>query len=272
MSRPDASISFLRHHGFSVFRVPRASAQPLELLHRDGKDLTRLGHVPDLVLPGEVGLPDVRRDERPGIDIEGKETSSVNAAIGLSILGAFVGALGGGNVGLQAGFKNARTVTFAYTGVMEDHVDVLALEKYVKAGLVSPHVPSGTLEKLLDDEIYVITSVLKTRKIVVDAQASGGQSVELDVPAIQQVVGASVKLDRQSDRSSRITFEGSVPIAFAFQAVQLVFDDSGEFLTTMQLSPGDAAARRLDRTSAPPVGDRAPVFLQPRGAFARVAP
>jgi hypothetical protein len=228
--------------------------------------------VPDLVSPGAITLPDIRRDERPGVDIEGKETSTVNAAIGLSILGAFVGALGGGNVGLQAGFKNARTVTFAYTGVMEDQVDVLALEKYVKAGTISPHVPSGTLEKLLDDEVYVVTSVLKTRKIVVDAQGSGGQTVALDVPVLQQVVGGTVKLERASTSASRVAFEGPVPIAFAFQAVQLVFDDSGEFLTTMQLPAGDAAARAIERTAARGPGERTPTFLQAPGAFVRVAP
>lgn len=114
MSRPDQSITFLRGFGFSVFRFPRASAQPLELLHRDGKDLTRLGMVPDLVTAGEVASPDVRRDASPGIDIEGKESSKVNVAIGLSILGSFVGALGGGKLGLDVAFNKARTVTFQY--------------------------------------------------------------------------------------------------------------------------------------------------------------
>ncbi|MGH9173317.1 MAG: hypothetical protein ACRD1H_03110, partial [Vicinamibacterales bacterium] len=75
------------------------------MMHRDGKDLTRLGMVEDLVTAGAAGLPTVRRDDRPGIDIEGKETSKVNVAFGLSILGSFIGALGGGNLGLQAGFK-----------------------------------------------------------------------------------------------------------------------------------------------------------------------
>lgn len=46
MSRPDQSITFLRSFGYSVFRVPRLSAQPLDLRHRDGKDLTRLGRSP----------------------------------------------------------------------------------------------------------------------------------------------------------------------------------------------------------------------------------
>ena len=120
MSRPDQSLAFLRQFGFSVFRFPRASAQPLELMHREGKDLTRLGMLPDLVEPGAVKSLEVRREASPGIDIEGKETSRVNVTIGLSILGSFIGALGGGKLGLDVGFKNARTVTFEYTGVMED--------------------------------------------------------------------------------------------------------------------------------------------------------
>lgn len=60
MSRPDASIAFLRDYGYCVFRFPRASAEPLELLHRDGKDLTRLGAVPDLVVAGGVTPPVVQ--------------------------------------------------------------------------------------------------------------------------------------------------------------------------------------------------------------------
>ena len=272
MSRPDPSLALLRSRGYSIFRIPRASAQPLELLHRQGKDLTRLGQVPDLVSAGAVPLPAITRDDQPGIDIEGRETATVNAAIGLTLLGSFVGALGGGNIGLQAAFKDARTVTFTYAGVMEDRIDVLALEKFVTAGTVSLHVPPGTLEKLLDDEVYVVTSVLKSRKIAVTAQGASGQSVQIDVPVIQQVVGGTVTLDRTGERHATIAFEGPVPVAFAFQAVQLVFADSGEFLTTMQLPAGDAAARGMAAAVAPRGDRHGPRFLETRGAFVRVDP
>ena len=74
-------------------------------------------------------------------------------------------------------------------------------------------------------------------------------------------------------QESRVAFEGAVPVAFAFQAVQLVFDDSGEFLTTQQLAAGDAAARELPppRVNKARPGKRGPVFLEARGAFVRVA-
>jgi hypothetical protein len=254
-----------------VFRFPRASAQPLELMHREGKDLTRLGMATDLVTAGAAPLPDVRRDASPGIDIDGKETSKINVAIGVSILGSFIGALGGGKLGLDTAFSKARTVTFEYSGVMEDAIDVLALEKFVKAGRISPHIPSGTLEKLLDDEVYVVTAVLKTKKILVSAQGESGATVKVDVPIIRHAVGGNLAVDTAGEQQSRVAFEGAVPVAFAFQAVQLVFDDSGEFLTTQQLPAGEAAARSL---SAPrglhPPGGRGPVFLEARGAFVRL--
>ncbi len=268
MSRPDQSITFLRQYGYSVFRYPRASAQPLELMHRDGKDLSRLGTLPQLITVGAEPLPAIARDETPGIDIDGTETSKVNVAIGVSILGSFIGALGGGNLGLSVGFQKARTVTFRYAGVMEDRVDVLALERCINAGQVLSSIPPGTIDKLIDDEVYVITSVLKTRSIIVNAQGETGHSVDLDVPVIKGAVGGSVKTEVGGALASSVRFEGDVPVAFALQAVQLVFDDALRFATTTPLPPGGAAARTVRPGDMP--GGRRPAYLETRGAFVRV--
>jgi len=268
MSRPDQSITFLRQYGYSVFRYPRASAQPLEVMHRDGKDLSRLGTLPQLISIGAQPLPAIARDEAPGIDIDGTETSKVNVAIGVNILGAFIGALGGGNLGLAVGFKKARTVTFRYAGVMEDRVDVLALESCINAGQVLASLPPGTIDKLIDDEVYVVTSVLKTRSIIVSAQGEAGNSVELDVPVIKGTVGGSVKTEFEGAVSSSVRFEGDVPVAFGLQAVQLVFDDALRLATTKSLPPGGAGARTVRPGDMP--GGRRPAYLETRGAFVRV--
>lgn len=269
MSRPDQSITFLKSFGFSVFRVPRANASPLDLLHRQGKDLTRLGTIAHLISTSAVARPPIHRDDRPGIDIEGSETSTINVNIGLTLLGSFIGALGGGNLGLQAGFNRASTVTFRYTGVMEDNVDVFALEQFVGAGTLEPHIPPGTLDKLIDDEVYVTTSILKTSKIAVSAQSNTGESLQLDVPVLQQVVGGNLEVESSGALTTGVAFAGAFPIAFAFQAVQLVFDDSGRFLTTQQLPAGDAAARALPTASSVDTTTRRPVFFAAPGATVR---
>jgi hypothetical protein len=264
MSRPDQSITFLKSFGYSVFRVPRISAQPLEVLHRNGKDLSRLGSLIDLI-SGAV-TPPVHRDDRPGVDIEGTESSKVNVNIGVNILGSFIGALGGGSLGLQSAFGRTKSVTFRYAGVKEDSIDVLILEQFVNTGEINRAIPSGTVDKLIDDEVYVITSILKTNKIIVTAHGEAGNSVQLDVPVIQQAVGANVAIALEDTLNSTVTFEGPIAIPFAFQAVQLQFDDAGEFLTTEQLPAGEAAARALRRDGA---GSRR--FLSASGAFVRIA-
>ena len=265
MSRPDQSITFLRSFGYSVFRVPRMSAQPLDVLHRNGKDLTRLGTITDVVETGAVTVPPVHRDDRPGVNIEGSESSKVNVNIRDSNLRTYIGALGGGSLSVQTGFSRARSVTFTYASVLEDSIDVLALERFVRAGRISPFLPSGTVDKLIDDEIYVITSVLKTNRLIVTGHAEAGVTVQLDVPVIQQAVGANVKVGSEGTSGVGVAFEGPVPIPFAFQAVQLMFDASGEFLTTEALAAGEAAARAV---AAHVPGDRR--FLDTRGAFVRL--
>ena len=115
----------------------------------------------------------------------------MNVNIGLSILGAFIGALGGSNLGLQSAFNRAKSITFKYAGVREDSIDALLLEEFVRAGAINQHIPPGTVDKLIDDEIYVITPILKTNKIVVAAKGEADSSVQLDVPVIQQAVGGT---------------------------------------------------------------------------------
>jgi len=103
----------------------------------------------------------------------------------------------------------------------------------------------------------------------VAAQGERGVDVKVDMPVIKEAIGGNVNVDTASGMESKIAFEGAVPVAFAFQAVQLVFDDSGQFLTTQQLEAGDAAARAFPPAAG---GARRPVFLETRGAFVRVEP
>ena len=107
--------------------------------------------------------PPVHRDDQPGVEIEGTESSKVNVSIGVNILGAFIGALGGGKLGLAGRRSEGKTVTFKYAGVKEDSVDVLARTVRERWGDQPEHSP-GTVDKLIDDEVYAITSILKTKK------------------------------------------------------------------------------------------------------------
>jgi hypothetical protein len=245
----------------------------LELLQRDGKDLDRLGALVDLLNAGSVPVPAVQTDDAPGISIEGKESSAVNVSIGVTILGSIIRAMGGSDLGLAVNYNRARTVTFEYTSVLEDRVDRLRLEQFINTSKIKPENSSGFVEKLIDDEVYVITSTLKSKKFIVNALAEDGTSLDLNVPVIKAAVGGNVKVQAEGGLSGKVSYEGPVPLVFAIQAAQLVFNEDGTFLTTEQLTPGAAAVRGVTRTGATAAAapQRQPVFLEVPGAFVRLS-
>jgi hypothetical protein len=221
---------------------------------------------------GSVPLPAIQSDTAPGISIEGKESGSINISIGITILGSIIRAMGGSDLGLASNYSSARTVTFEYAEVLEDRIDRLKLEQFINTSQIKPENSTGFVEKLIDDEIYVITSTLKSKKFIVNAQSDGGANVELNVPVIKAAVGGNVKVQAEGAQSGKVSYEGTAPLVFAIQAAQLVFNESGKFLTTEQLTPGSAAVRGIAPTgaAATPATQKQTVFLQAPGAFMRL--
>ncbi|HYO84129.1 MAG TPA: hypothetical protein VES20_22180 [Bryobacteraceae bacterium] len=263
MSRPDQSITFLRSFGYSVMRTPKPGTRPLLVYHRSGKDLDRLGDITDLLQPGSVALPQISSDATPGITIDGRESSTVNAAIGVNILGNIVRAMGGSDLGLAAHYDKARTVVFSYADVLEDRIERLQLEQFVHTAKIRAENSPGLVDKLIDGELYVISATLKSKKFIVRTEDDRGAKVDLDVPVIQQAVGGSVKVGTVAGLNSSVIYEGSVPVVFGVQAVQLVFSEDGRFLTTEQLDPGAAGVRGMAEQQGQPR------FLSAPGAFVR---
>ena len=80
---------------------------------------------------------------------------------------------------------------------------------------------------------------MKAKKFTVTAEKSNGTGVELEVPVIQQAVGGSVKVSADSERSSKITYEGPVALTFGFQAFEVGV--AGGVLSLVSAKPGAVA-------------------------------
>jgi hypothetical protein len=99
--------------------------------------------------------------------------------------------------------------------------------------------------------LFVVLATLKSSKLLVDAHGAGGGEFELSVPVIQGVAGGNVTVSAQTERASRISYEGQNPLVFAFKAMQLFADDGA--LTTRDWAagkeykalPGEEPTRRL---------------------------
>jgi hypothetical protein len=174
--------------------------------------------------------------------ISGQSSGEVRLNLGVSILGGVIGATGGSKLGLDAAYKDAKTVVFEFTDVLEDKIEVTAaLDQYLGDADVSPF--SVHVKALLEsDEVYVTTSVLKSARITVVGRRSDGSALNLDVPAIEKLVGGALDVSSASGQESKVTYKGKRPLAFGFQAVRLYYEQ-GRY-TAFKVAATDVRMRR----------------------------
>jgi len=122
-------------------------------------------------------------------------------------------------------------VQFEFGDVTEEAIDITALDQYLSNGSVAASTGNFVKQALEDDEVYVIVATLDARQISVAASGEGNVGVNVDVPVIQQIVGAKVAVSSGSSSSSKVTYTSTVtPLSFGLKVVRLIFKD-GEYTT-----------------------------------------
>lgn len=263
----DPYLALLKTQGYNVVRLPRADFPPLLLLADEGgKDLARMGHLTELLTGADA--PAIKADTRAA-GISGKRTAEMNIGVGLNLLGTLIGAMGGSNIGLDTQFKSAASAVFEFPDVLADDVSVVQLDQYLGKARINP--ASRYLKGLLDwDDLFVVTGTIKSTRFTIDVGSEQKADVGLKVPAIQQLVGADIKVTGAAGSAAKLSFEGKEPLVFGFQARRLVFED-GQYLSFEPVEAGSVGAKNLDALGGA-ASDRRypePVLLR-RGAFVRI--
>ena len=76
-----------------------------------------------------------------------------------------------------------------------------------------------------DSQAFVIVDVLKSNSITVIALDEHGTEVGVDVPSIEGIVGANVKVKPGGASNSSITYTGEKPVTFGFIVDEIMFEN-----------------------------------------------
>ena len=222
----------------------------------------RLGQLGGLLVSNEK-IPDVAQGfaDRP---FSGQRTSDLGLGIGLSILSGFLDAMSGQHIGLDVQYKSSRTIAFEFQNVKEDRIDIIELDKYLTTADVN--TSSRHIAQMLDaDQLYVITSTIKSTQFFVEAKDSTAQvsASDLHHPAGGRRECRRFRLrprerPRSSMRAPTPTHWCSVFKPFNCSTKTGSTEPSGHFRRTSN-------SRRHVR-----VGTPKPEFLETQGTFARL--
>ena len=224
LSCKNARRDYLNLFGYGTFALPKAGIAPLTMLSKNGSRLTPIGPLTATFPPGpKVTVQTIKRNRAAAIS--GAQSRSVDASIGLDILGTAIGALSGSTLGLKLAYKKASSVEFEFGDVFDSSIATNELDAYLANTPVDTLAGPGLRDLLDDDEVYVMISVLDAAQVSVKATASSGADLQLDVPVVQQLVGGNVKVGGTGQSSSLLTYRSTdTPLAIGAQVVRIMFD------------------------------------------------
>ena len=126
---------------------------------------------------------------------------------------------------LDVAFKRARKVQFSYSNVTSTVRRTAGGRQLPCRGTLNtenPVVKHYFMEP--DSQAFLILDVLKSDSITVVATDEHGTEVGVDVPAIQGIVGAGVRLTPGGASNSSVTFSGAEPATFGFIVDEIQFE------------------------------------------------
>jgi hypothetical protein len=222
--KKDPSITFLNRFGYNVVKLPRVGIEPLDLIGRD-ETTQWLGPLAS-VWKSSVPAPPPSAP-RPAAPVNGQKTDQLQVTFGLKILANALAAFGATVPALDAAYTRARKVQFSYSNVTSTVVAPLDAGNYLAAGTLNTANPVVS-HYLTGEEAqaFLVVDVLKSDSLTVAASDEHGGEIGLDVPAIQGLVGAKVKVTPSSAASSTLTFKGPTPVTFGFIVNEIEFDGS----------------------------------------------
>jgi hypothetical protein len=217
--------------------VPKEGINPLEVLVESGKDEFRgWGPLGDLVT-GQPPLEDVLGRARPKLvsDVSGMWSSSVDAGVGLEILGFVLRVFGIPVPGIGAAFTSARKVSFKFSGVTERKYGAGAIGNALARRKLRRRNPAN-VDIAKKGWALVIDSVLSSRDFAVRVEKKRGTKIGIDYGLLNEAVSAKASASFTKIGDDVVSFQARKPAVFAFTALRLGVSQYQGF-TDIQLGP-----------------------------------
>ena len=205
----------------NVVRAPRTGIEPLDTLAVRKTAVQPRGRLATMIDGDPVDLPASRRDAVAALG--GERSTALEVGLGVDLTTTFFAAIGIPVPSAKATaslWKGAHRLTFEVRDVTQHEVDLAELGRALDGRRLVRNPATDVF--FVDDRtrLLVITRTLTSACFAVRAVAEAGQSVDLQVDALADVLGeASARVAWSAEGDSTVSFRGRRPATFAFACV-----------------------------------------------------
>lgn len=207
-------------------RVPEERIQPLVMFGISGDKNIYLGSVVNVLLGEDKPTIEIFKSQLP--NVSSARTKSVSADVGVKIMDGFLEGLGSNSAGLSDTFKTAKKVSFTFQNVIRNYVDVAAAMKVL--GRHKVDTANAVVQSFINGHMdcVLVTGIIGSDNFTIKVEDESSHDFKLDIPKIESLISSKKnKVKVSSSGKHDISFKGDRHLAFAFEAVKLIFSDDG---------------------------------------------
>jgi hypothetical protein len=166
----------------------------------------------------------------PVANLNGQLTSPTHISTAVGDLRMWLRALNGAptSESVERAFADARFLQFRIDAPMSSRIDPYVLATRIDAARVAATSPLSRYWQDRTTDIYVVSEILQTDRVTVQALDVGSSPVRIDVPALADAVGPNLKVSTNSVGPSWVTFQGRASVTFAFRVMRVRRNKSGK--------------------------------------------
>lgn len=216
--------NLLSGYGYNMVALPKSDIHPLMLLYKNGPNVSPLqSNLEKLFAIGSAVLPEIE-DDIVGTEISGNAAIKMDANGGISFLDKLLKQLNLGKLSGTVKFEDGSNILISYKNIVEEKIDLAALDTYLKFSKPQLELFNTYKSKLLDSEMFVINSVLRSNELSIEITDKKGKNLDANA-TFKGVLDINVAANTNNDSAIVLKSDGNnSPVTFAFKAQQIIYD------------------------------------------------
>lgn len=217
----------LRNAGYCWVRMPDDQIAPLQLLKRKKSgEVDQLNtSITTIFEPNTYSLPAVSRDVELTKQISGEEVIDLKLQANVSVLQGLLKVFSK-NADADYNYQNSNTGTFSLVEPKRNYIDVGVLDSFISNATLLTSAQT-TIEDLKNDDLYVITEIIKTKGFTLETSAANKNAAGINLGTTVADGNASFEANRSSKNIMKQ--EGDTYITVAVKAYRIYYKRPGLF-------------------------------------------
>ncbi len=210
--------------GYQLLALPNSDTKPKDLLCKSGTDKANRmnASIDTLFVEGDncklpIVNPDIMLPE-----FRGRQVLDVKTSFGAKLLNGLLQSLGVKEAGASAEWANTDKVVFSFKSMLENNIPLSGLDTYIHDAEVNPYAVNYK-ERLEQDDIYVITSILKCSDFSIENVDFSELGINASA-AIPEILEAHANFKRTHTHKNGLFYTGDKPLTIAVKAVRIFYE------------------------------------------------